>query len=323
MSIPIGQSQPHSNMTTVDILILGAGWTSAFLIPLCAGRFISYAATSRPSHSKPDTIPFEFEENDANPDKEQFQALPDARTVLITFPITAKGASERLVRMYEKTRAKGSEGKTRWIQLGSTRIWEINSVEIEGSDSNIWLDRHSPINKTNARAAAEEELLALSPGTPTTVLNLAGLWGGVRQAKRVIGRVAPTKEALKNRGSLHMIHGEDVSRAILAIHDDFDKATGERWLLTDKRVHDWWDLVHAWGIRYATSDLNIAPEEPSEQELLQKQAGKGPHPEWVQELMKEAGIRTLPRSIEKMGRALDSQDFWNTFQLEPVMGRLE
>lgn len=63
----------------------------------------------------------------------------------------------------------------------------------------LWTDRHTPFDKTNARAAAEEELLALS--TPTTILNLSGLWGGARAVKHWVGRVAPTKEALKNKVS--------------------------------------------------------------------------------------------------------------------------
>ncbi|KAI0696942.1 hypothetical protein BC835DRAFT_1271211 [Cytidiella melzeri] len=281
---------------TVDILILGAGWTSTFLIPLCLSRSLSYAATSRPSHPKPSTIPFEFDQNDTSPDAEnQFKRLPDAKTVVITFPISVKGASERLVNCYQNTRMGGGEMKTRWVQLGTTSVWDETSVGGDGAV--VWSDRHSPINKEHVRGAAEEELLALSPRTPTTVLNLSGLWGGSRKAKHFIGRVAPTRDALKSRGSLHMIHGEDVSRAILAVHDDFDMATGQRWLLTDGRVHDWWDLAHAWG--------------------------RGPQPGWVQELMQEQGIRALPRSVEKLGKALDSQEFWNTFRIQPTMGRLE
>ena len=69
-----------------------------------------------------------------------------------------------------------------------------------------WCDRHSPYNESNTRAAAEKELLALSPKTRTTVLNLAGLWGGPRAVKHFVGRVAPTKEALKARVRLYSRH---------------------------------------------------------------------------------------------------------------------
>ncbi len=112
----------------IDILIFGAGWTSTFLIPLLTTHNLTYAATSRLSRPKPDTIPFEYDQHDSSPDESQFANLPDARTVLVTFPITVKGATERLVRLYEKTRVnrKAEEGeRTRWIQLGTTSVWDV------------------------------------------------------------------------------------------------------------------------------------------------------------------------------------------------------
>lgn len=113
---------------SVDILILGAGWTSTFLIPLCVSRNVTYAATSRPKHHKPDTIPFDFDENSSDQDKTQFAQLPNASTVLITFPITVKGASERLVRLYEATRTTPAQLRTRFIQLGSTGVYDVGLV---------------------------------------------------------------------------------------------------------------------------------------------------------------------------------------------------
>ena len=117
-----------------------------------------------------------------------------------------------------------------------------------------------------------------------------------------------------------MIHGEDVARAILAVHGDWQSADGQRWLLTDTRVYDWWDLASAWGIEYATY-------KPGSVEAAAEQVGgdgkKGPQPRWVRELMKEHNVRALPRQPEQLGKALDSTEFWDTFKLEPVMGRLE
>lgn len=116
--------ETQTSTAQVDILILGAGWTSTFLIPLCVDRQVSYAATSRPARPTPGTVPFEFDEHDAHPDRGQFAALPGASTVLITFPIDASGASERLVRLYEETHAGA---KPRFVQLGSTGIWDVRS----------------------------------------------------------------------------------------------------------------------------------------------------------------------------------------------------
>lgn len=110
-----------------DILILGAGWTSTFLIPLCNEHQITYAATSRPSHPKPNTIPFEFDDKDENPDPAQFATLPSATTILITFPINAKGGSGRLVKLYQDTHKGHNAG---FIQLGSTGIWGVSATSI-------------------------------------------------------------------------------------------------------------------------------------------------------------------------------------------------
>ncbi|KAK7006202.1 hypothetical protein R3P38DRAFT_3326060 [Favolaschia claudopus] len=247
---------------SVDILILGAGWTSTFLIPLCEEAKLTTAATSRSGSGR----------------------LPDAKTVLITFPVTVPGASERLVRLYLSTRQNLGEESPAFIQLGSTSIW--NKAGTGG-----FIDRHSQITPTG-RSIAETELLALSPSVAaTTVLNLGGLWGGQRIPRNWLSRVAPTKEALAEKGSLHLLHGLDLARAILAVHSDFPKAAGQRWLLTDGRVYDWWDLAYAWGAEEAV---------------------------WVRELMEEHNVRVLPRNTELLGRVLDSRTFGPSLGLLPL-----
>lgn len=118
------------------------------------------------------------------------------------------------------------------------------------------------------------------------------------------------------QGSIHMIHGEDVSRAILAVHNQFDLANGERWLLTDGRVYDWWDLASAWG----ETESKVKTDKTSAGE---DDENRGPQPKWVRELMMEEGVRALPRPPGLLGRANDSREFWDTFRLEPVRARLE
>ncbi|EIN10092.1 hypothetical protein PUNSTDRAFT_133857 [Punctularia strigosozonata HHB-11173 SS5] len=288
----------HGHDASVDLLILGAGWTSTFLIPLCVERSISYVATTRSGNAPPTpaaqpSIQFEFDPTSDDPTP--FTPLPNARTVLITFPIKVQGASERLVRLYKLTH---TGTKAAFIQLGSTGIWDggpTSRSESEGELPDVWIDRHSRFDTSNDRARAEMELLALSTETPTTVLNLCGLWGGKRSMRNWVGRVAPTKEVLSKKTSIHMIHGFDVARAILAVHSTFAPANGQRWLLTDGRVYDWWDLASAWG----------------------------PQPKWVFELMEETGVRALPRDPKHLGRALDSREFWVTFGLHPAKARLE
>ena len=91
-----------------------------------------------------------------------------------------------------------------------------------------------------------------------------------------------------------MIHGLDVARAVLAVHAHMALAAGQRWLLTDGRVYDWWDLASAWG------DSSVlaapAPGADSDSELALADAPPGPQPVWVRELMAEAGVRALALS---------------------------
>ncbi|KIM40783.1 hypothetical protein M413DRAFT_446165 [Hebeloma cylindrosporum] len=300
----------------IDILILGAGWSSTFLIKLCDERGISHSATSRSGRES--TVKFEFDpESD---DLEPYRILPSARTVLITFPIDKPGASKRLVRLYTNSRRSGDlsgELKPRFIQLGTTGAWDGKRIKLDGppnASEPKWYDRHSPIVAA-PRTAAEDELLSLYPGIQTTVLNLSGLWGGSRSARNWVGKVAPSKDALKNKGSLHVIHGFDLARAILAVHDDFEQAQGQRWLITDGRVYDWWDLASAWGT--APLETASSPSDPITSD------DRGPQAQWVRELMEETGIRSLPRNVELLGRALDSREFWTTFGLSPICARLE
>lgn len=174
------------------------------------------------------------------------------------------------------------------------------TIQASEPSQGVWKDRHSLYDKSNVRAQAEDELLSLSsPSTPTTVLNLCGLWGGSRQPKNWLSRVAPSKDALSKRGSLHLIHGADVARAIHAVHQEggSEKTSGQRWIITNTRIYDWWDVAASWG-----GEL---------------------YPLWVRELMKEQDVRALPRAPELLGRALDGREFWDTFSMEPTRTRLD
>ncbi|CAK5264473.1 unnamed protein product [Mycena citricolor] len=273
---------------SVDILILGAGWTSTFLVPLCQQSNISFACTTR-SGSSPNTLKFEFQPTSDDP--EPYALLPDATTVLITFPILVSGAAERLVRLYKSTR-RNTTVQPAFILFGTTGIWDKSPPGLKEGQCAFY-DRNSPFTLTG-RSTSEIELLALAD--PTTVINLAGLWGDKRIPRNWRARVGPTKEALKAKGGLHLIHGHDIARAVLSIHADFEKAAGQRWILTDGRVYDWWELASAWDA----------------------ESGR-----WVRELMREEGIHVLPRDSAKLGRVLDSRDFWEVFGITPERARIE
>jgi hypothetical protein len=269
--------------TEVDFLILGAGWTSTFLIPLLISENISYAATS--TTGREGTIKFVF--HPKSDDNEPFTRLPRAKTVLITFPLKGNGQSKRLLDFYSKTHAAMV---TNWIQLGSTGIFSAPH----------WNDHASDYDKQNARAIAEDELLAIGG----SVLNLAGLYGGTREPKNWVIRVAKSKEEVKGKKALHLIHGEDVARAIVATHRKF--YGGERWLLTDLHVYDWWDLIYVWA-------EEVEKNNPDQGLQYRK---------WVLECMEEEKVRALPREKESLGRILDSREFWKAVGTWPQKGRV-
>lgn len=269
-----------------EVLILGAGWTSTFLIPLLRDEKVNFAATTTTGRS--DTIKFIFDPDAV--DSRAFKVLPEANTILITFPLRGVGQSNKLADFYHETHTS----KPNYIMLGSTEIWQ--DLGAAG-----WMDRHSPYDTKNQRAIAEEEMMQRGG----CILNLSGLWGGSRSPRRFIRRAVSTKAKLKARASLHMVHGRDVARAIYAVHQDWPGAS--RWMLTDQFVYDWWALLAEWGSEGA--------EEPGED-------AAGEALRWVRELMKEEGVRALPRSAETLGRAYDSREFWSRFNLSPVRAGL-
>ena len=116
------------------------------------------------------------------------------------------------------------------IQNGPTLAEDVKIVK------SPYIDRHSAFNPTNARANAETELLALHSPKEThntvAILNLCGLYGGSRSIRRYVGRIAGTKEQLRAKGAIHMVHGIDVARAILGAAKGPSHMVGERWLLT-------------------------------------------------------------------------------------------
>ena len=293
---------PHA--PPVRILILGLGWTSTFLCPLLETHKITYTGTTRDGRDR--SIPFTFDPQD--PSLEPFKRLPRADLVIVTFPVRGQEAIEKLVDRYKRThrfkheelelqqqqqqqdqRQEDGEGegqveeeeagggsRTHWLLLGSTGMWKASG----------WNDEQSPYDKDNERAVAEDRLLN-QQGDKAVVLDLAGLWGGQRHPRNWIERVAKTKEEVKGKGALHLVHGEDVARAIVASWEKWERVKGRRWIVTDGWSYDWWGLF----VRFAGE-------------------GQGGYKEWVYESMREESVRSLPREHKDLGRLVDGRAFW-------------
>ncbi|USP78205.1 hypothetical protein yc1106_05479 [Curvularia clavata] len=280
----------RQQMKEVDLLILGAGWTSTFLIPQLDDTDITYAATTTTGRDA--TIPFKFDPESGDP--EPYKRLPAATTVLITFPLRGHGQSKNLVGLYRSVHG----ARNNWVQLGSTGIY--NKVPDDWSDDSAHYD------KEDSRAIAEDELRSLHG----CVLCLAGLYGGERVPARWLPRIVKSKEDVKKKGAVHFIHGEDVARAIIATHRNF--TPGKRWIVSDLRVYDWYDLIMSFSSMTGES-MSMSNEE---QETYEQ------YTNWVGELMVEEGIRALPRDVGLLGRKLDARGFWTHHGLWPRHRRL-
>ncbi|KAL8682830.1 MAG: hypothetical protein Q9186_001159 [Xanthomendoza sp. 1 TL-2023] len=301
-------------MNRTDLLILGAGWTSTYIIPLLNHHGISYEATTRDGrcvHSRP-TISFTFDP--LSDDLAPYRRLPTADTVLVVFPLRGKGQSRKLVEMYDDAHNREEMASevldaatersiacsTKWIQLGSTGVWKG-----EG-----FLDRLSPVDLDNPRAVAEEELLAVV-GKRACILHLAGLWGGERQPRNWISRVAKSKEEVKGKGALHLVHGDDVARAVVGCLENWENLGGQRWIVNDLRTWDWWDLILGWASYRGEGKKGEGGD-----------GGMERYGQWVVELMEQEGVRALPRGREVLGRCLDGRGFWKAVAMVPVKSLL-
>lgn len=289
-------------MHQIDLLVLGAGWTSTFLLPLLKERNWSFAATTTDGRKVEgfDTIKWRFEPD--SKDGSQMSSLPFAKHVLITFPLTSAEQADFLIKSYEDGHGKAPH-PTRFIQLGSTGIWQI-------PQKTIWVSRRSPYNTSMPRAVAEDAVLKHGG----CVLNLAGLWGGQRDPSTWVDRVAKTKEDVKGKKSLHLVHGLDVSRAIVAVIGNWEAAKGQRWMLNDGFVYDWWALFVGWAEPKKQGDAGAAGDKVDDMPSHQAR--------WVFELMGEEKIWALPRSMEVLGRCYFGREFWDTFKLAPLKARV-
>ena len=290
----------RNNPPKVDLLILGAGWTATFLIPLLDNLNITYAATTTTGHDN--TIPFKFDPDHG--DVEPYKRLPSASTVLITFPLKGYGQSKLLTGLYRNAHGQYNN----WIQLGATFIFT----------SPGWSTDDSDYNHEDVRAIAEDELMDAVGGV---VLNLSGLWGGSRVPKNWLSRIANSKEDVRKRGCVHFVHGEDVARAIVAVHEKFgkeqekeemlEKRKGKRWIVSDMRTYDWYDLI-----------LSFSAIEEGEEISAQEKDRRANFAKWVGELVEEENVRALPRDAESFERRLDSRGFWQHHGIWPSHARL-
>jgi hypothetical protein len=109
-------------------------------------------------------------------------------------------------------------------------------------------------------------------------------------------------EAIKGKiltRQLHLVHGKDVARAILAVHGQF--TPGERWLITDQTATDWMKMFLVWGAKEQIDTIeDLRQNDPECREAI---GDKGT----LEDIVRKGGVK--PR--------LNSDEFWSTFHLKP------
>lgn len=167
--------------SSVDILVLGLGFIGQYLHSYAALEGISTMASTTTGRNN--TISFKFDPESSD----GYSVLPEARIIVITFPLPTLQSPKFFMENYRETHATvpkivllGSTGAFKRLESSKSddvlnrNLKNEGSVTIDGLDTdNVWHDRNGPIQE-DARILIENELLALGG----CVLNLSGLWGG-------------------------------------------------------------------------------------------------------------------------------------------------
>ncbi|OZJ05980.1 hypothetical protein BZG36_01219 [Bifiguratus adelaidae] len=283
---------PHatfSKSTHTDLLVLGHGWHGDFLEPVAQDNNLSLVFTTRDGRdgSIAWTLPDE-------PSKVDVEPLPLAATVIISFPITSEELTEALIVAYNRKLEANAKKPPQWIKLSSTSPYK-----------QIPSNRHTPLDKAleGSDRHLGERAIARHKGI---ILHLAGLWGNQRQPRNWIPRfpdeVKIKPKLLPGNRSLHLIHGHDVARAIVGMHQYFPiNDPNRRWIVTDNSTYHWIKLFWTWGAQ-------------TQRDIMEKLVK---HDEDVR---KAFGGRTLLEEMElgvERYKRLDASEFWNWVHLKP------
>ncbi|KAJ2784875.1 hypothetical protein GGI15_002128 [Coemansia interrupta] len=273
----------------IDVLILGRGFVGKYLEELLHTQDISFRSTT--TDGRDGTIKWRLPDHQTHADDgNSFAVLPAADTVLVTFPLQGEAPAMYLIHGYLDYHATtlNTSIKPRWIYLGSTRPFkEIPSTRFTKPN----------ISAGGPRTEAEELIIKTFNGC---VLNLAGLWGGERIPEGW-SRFYKDKEKLRSRlndRSLHLIHGADVARSILAVIRKRD-LPGGRWLISDKHTYDM---------------LQILIRDPRVRGFLEELIQDD---ESVRKLLGTDKIDEIKMGESQVTLRIDSSHFWSGFDIEP------
>jgi hypothetical protein len=216
-----------------SLVILGAGYTARFVLPLAGSLYAHVQATSRDPESHLSHVPlhqrirFDLEQSDT------WKNIPSDADLLWCFPATPIHLLQQL------TRARDLR-LHRLVVLGSTSAYtEADSSEYPPP----WINETAPISRQQPRVEGEEFLRTTCGAT---VLRVAGIYGPGRSPLDWIkkGRVGPSRKYV------NLIHVEDLATVCLVVLArglrgeayNVSDGTPRTWTEICRRVQDQWGI---------------------------------------------------------------------------------
>lgn len=216
-----------------SLIILGAGYTARFVLPLTARQYVRVLATSREpdrplSYLPPDQrIRFDLTQQDS------WKNIPSDCDLLWCFP------AEPLDQVQAFAAAANLTSR-RLVILGSTSAY---STGTSSENPPPWIDETAPIDLTKPRVQGEE---FLRTHCRAIVLMVAGIYGPGRNPLDWIksGRVGPSRKYV------NLIHVEDLADICLTALER--GVPGEAYNVSDGTPRTWENICHTvqdrWGI---------------------------------------------------------------------------
>ena len=222
------------------VVILGAGYTARFLLPLASHHYAHVLATSRVpekhlSHIAPNRrIRFDLTQQDT------WKNIPTETDLLWCFPAVP-------LHLVQEFSATFDSPSRRLMVLGSTSAYDVGSSKEYPPP---WIDESAPINLAKPRVQGEE-FLRINCGA--IVLRVAGIYGPGRNPVDWIrtGRVGASRKYV------NLIHVEDL--AAICLTSLRQGAPGDVYNVSDGIPRTWEDICRIteerWGIRATSSEL--------------------------------------------------------------------
>lgn len=227
------------------LIILGAGYTARFVLPLAEHRYAHVLATSREpdkhlSNVTPDRrVRFDLHDrttwNQISPDNDLLWCFPAEPLELVQD--FAKGLGLR---------------SSRLVVLGSTSAYDVPTQATDYPPP--WTDETAPINLGKSRVQGEEWL---RKNHGATVLRVAGIYGPGRSPTDWIRkeRVGPSRKYV------NLIHVEDLSTICLTALER--GVPGEAYNVSDGTPRTWTEICRRaqdrWGIQSAARSDETVP----------------------------------------------------------------